>query len=173
MSWQQIGEMPCSVARSLSILGDRWTLLVIRNVFLRVRRFADMQAQLGMPKHVLSVRLRRLVDEGVLEKRKYQDAPARFEYRLTEKGIDLYPVIQMLVVWGDKWMDGGDGAPLVYRHKACGQHFTPVVTCSACGERVAARDVTPEIGPGLVAHTARQGDPHAARPGAGTQSVDR
>lgn len=155
MGWQQVGEMPCSVARSLAILGDRWTLLVIRNVFLRVRRFADMQAQLGVPKHVLSVRLKRLVDAGVLEKVAYQQAPVRYEYKLTAKGRDLYPVIQMLVAWGDKWLDEGHGAPLLYRHKPCGQVFTPVVACSACGEPVIARDVVPEIGPGLVAHARR------------------
>lgn len=149
MSWQQVGEMPCSVARSLSVIGDRWTLLIIRNAFLRVRRFADIQVQLGVPKHVLSVRLKRLVDEGVLEKVAYQQAPARYEYKLTEKGRDLYPVIQMLVAWGDKWLDAGKGAPLLYRHKACGKLFTPVVACSECGERVTARDVLVEAGPGL------------------------
>lgn len=150
MGWQDVGEMPCSVARSLSVLGDRWTLLIIRNAFARVRRFVDMQAQLGVPKHVLSVRLKRLVEEGVLEKVEYQQSPPRYEYKLTEKGRDLYPVIQMLVAWGDKWLDEGRGPPLLYRHKACGHIFTPVVACSECGERVTARDVMPEPGPGLV-----------------------
>lgn len=155
MSWENVGEMPCSVARSLSVLGDRWTLLIIRSVFLRVRRFADLQAQLAVPKHVLSTRLKRLVDDGVLEKVQYQAAPPRHEYKLTEKGRDLYPVIQMLVAWGDKWMDGGEGPPLHYRHKTCGHVFTPVVACSHCGERVDARDVALEAGPGMAAYQSR------------------
>ena len=150
MAWQQVGDMPCSVARSLAVLGDRWTLLIIRSVFLRVRRYADLQAATGCPKHVLSTRLKRLVDDGVLEKVRYQDAPPRFEYRLTAKGLDLYPVIQMLVAWGDRWLDGGRGAPLLYRHKACGQLFTPQVCCSACGVPITARDVQVEAGPGLA-----------------------
>jgi len=156
MSWQNVGDMPCSVARSLAVLGDRWTLLIIRSAFLRVRRFADLQAQLGIPKHVLSVRLNRLVEDGVLQRVPYQDAPPRYEYKLTGKGRDLYPVIIMLTAWGDKWLDGGHGAPLLYRHKACGEIFTPVPACSACGEPVGAHDVTLEAGPGLAAHAARR-----------------
>jgi DNA-binding HxlR family transcriptional regulator len=156
MSWQNVGDMPCSVARSLAVLGDRWTLLIIRSVFVRVRRFADLQAQLAIPKHVLSVRLSRLVDDGVLQKVQYQDAPPRHEYKLTEKGRDLYPVILMLTAWGDKWLDGGNGAPLLYRHRSCGEIFSPVPACSVCGERITARDVAIEAGPGLAAHAAQQ-----------------
>lgn len=152
MAWQQVGEMPCSVARSLAILGDRWTLLIIRNAFLRVRRFADIQQQLGMPKHVLSVRLKRLVEDGVLEKVAYQQAPPRYEYKLTDKGRDLYPLILTLTAWGDKWLDGGKGSPILYRHKQCGSIFTPVLACSACGEQISARDVVPVAGPGLRGH---------------------
>jgi DNA-binding HxlR family transcriptional regulator len=152
MSWQNVGEMPCSVARSLSVLGDRWTLLIIRSAFLRVRRFADFQTQLAIPKHVLSVRLSRLVSDGVLQKVQYQDAPARYEYKLTEKGKDLYPVILTLTTWGDKWLDAGKGAPILYQHKQCGHTFTPVLACSECGEQISARDVIPVAGPGLRAH---------------------
>lgn len=155
MSWDKVGDMPCSVARSLSVLGDRWTLLIIRNAFLQVRRFADLQSQLGIPKHLLSTRLKRLVDDGVLRKVQYQPSPARYEYKLTEKGRDLYPVILALLAWGDKWLDEGRGAPLLYRHKTCGHVFTPTLACSACGEAIAsARDVALEPGPGLVARDA-------------------
>lgn len=155
MGWQQVGAMPCSVARSLSILGDRWTLLIIRSAFMQVRRFADIQAQLGVPKHVLSVRLSRLVEDGVLMKVQYQESPPRYEYKLTDKGRDLYPLILMLTAWGDKWLDGGNGAPLQYRHRQCGHVFTPVLACSACGDRFSARDVIPEAGPGFVAAATR------------------
>lgn len=150
MSWDEVGEMPCSVARSLAIVGDRWTLLILRNVFLRVRRFADLQTQLGIPRHVLSTRLKRLVEEDVLAKVAYQESPPRYEYKLTEKGKDLYPVILSLVAWGDKWLDQGKGPPLLYRHKQCGHTFRPTLACSECGEPITARDVAVEMGPGML-----------------------
>ncbi len=148
MKWQKIGDMPCSIARSLAILGDRWTLLIVRNAFLAVRRFDDFQAQLGMTRHVLSERLTRLVDAGVLKKVAYQDNPPRYEYRLTEKGRDLYPVLLAFTAWGDKWLDEGQGAPLIYQHKTCGHVFTPTLTCSACHQPVTAHEVVPMAGPG-------------------------
>lgn len=96
MKWQDVGEMPCSVARSLSLLGDRWTRLILRNAFLAIRRFDDFQAQLGVTRHILADRLSRLVEAEVLKKVPYQDNPPRHEYRLTEKGRDLYPVLLAL-----------------------------------------------------------------------------
>jgi DNA-binding HxlR family transcriptional regulator len=151
MKWQDIGEMPCSVARSLSILGDRWTLLVLRNAFLSMRRFDDFQANLGVTRHVLADRLTRLVEAGVLKKVPYQDNPPRHEYRLTEQGLDLYPVLLALAAWGDKWLDEGKGAPLSYTHQSCGHAFTPVTVCSECREPVMPKDVSVAIGPGLAA----------------------
>ena len=85
-----------------------------------------------------------------MEKVEYQSNPARYEYRLTPKGVDLYPIIMMMVRWGDKYMDGGKGAPMVYTHKKCGEHFTPEISCSECGEVLDAREVAPEIGPGMA-----------------------
>jgi DNA-binding HxlR family transcriptional regulator len=149
MKWQDVGEMPCSVARSLAILGDRWTLLIMRNAFLAVRRFDDFQVQLGMTRHVLADRLSRLVEAGGLKKVPYQDNPPRYEYRLTEMGRDLYPVLQALTAWGDKWLDEGKGPPLEYLHKSCGHRFRPVMVCSECREPVTAHDVVPVAGPGL------------------------
>lgn len=156
MKWQDVGEMPCSVARSLAILGDRWTLLVLRNAFLAMRRFDDFQASLGVTRHVLADRLGRLVEAGVLKKVPYQDNPPRYEYRLTEKGRDLYPVLLALTAWGDKWLDEGRGAPLVYRHKTCGHKFRPTMVCSECKEPVTPHNVIPEAGPGLAAAPAAQ-----------------
>ena len=153
MRWDEIEKQPCSIARSLSVVGDRWTLLVLRECFLGVRRFEDFQQHLGMARHRLADRLGRLVDEGVLRKEPYQDRPLRHEYRLTDKGKDLYPVILSLVRWGDRWMDQGKGPPVVYRHNTCGHMTTPVMACSECGEALTARDVTPMAGPGL-----RRGD---------------
>ena len=151
MRWRDIGELTCSVARALSIIGDRWTLLVLRDAFLRTRRFEDFQAHLGLTRHRLADRLRKLVAHGILERVRYQDRPPRFEYRLTEKGRDLYPVIVSLVAWGDRWMADAAGVPIELVHRACGQHVTPSLACPACGARVTARDMLAQPGPALRA----------------------
>ncbi|MCG8537981.1 MAG: helix-turn-helix transcriptional regulator [Pseudomonadales bacterium] len=151
MKWQEVGEQPCSIARSLSILGDRWTLLILRNAFLGMRRFDDFQSSLGVTRHVLASRLKRLVETGVFKKVPYQDRQTRYEYKLTQMGRDLYPVMLSLVVWGDKWLDGGKGAPVEYLHHDCGNKFTPTMGCSECGEPVHTHNVTPMAGPGLAA----------------------
>jgi DNA-binding HxlR family transcriptional regulator len=141
MRWSEIGEQQCSVARTLSVIGDRWTMLVLRESFMGVRRFDELARRTEAPRPILADRLRVLVDEGVLERRRYGDHPDRFEYRLTEKGIDLYPVIVSLLAWGDRWM--GDGAPPVeLRHKRCGHVMLPELACPECGEWLGARDVT-------------------------------
>jgi DNA-binding HxlR family transcriptional regulator len=150
MRWQDVGAQPCSIARSLSVIGDRWTMLLIRNAFLGTRRFDDFQALLGVTRHVLADRLQKLVEFEVLKKVPYQDKPPRFEYRLTERGRELYPVLLALVNWGDKWMDEGRGPPVLYTHHNCGKQFRPVMSCSECGEALNPREVTPMPGPGLV-----------------------
>jgi DNA-binding HxlR family transcriptional regulator len=139
-------EMPCSVARSQAILGDRWTILILRNAFLAIRRFDVFQQQLGIPRHILSVRLKKLVEAGILNKVPYQTRPLRHEYRLTDMGKELYPVVLALVAWGDKWLSDADGTPVLLHHQTCGHFFTPVMTCSECGDVVTARDVTPVLG---------------------------
>ena len=141
MKWDDIGEQPCSIARTLSIMGDRWTMLILRNCFLGIRRFDDFQANLGITRHVLSERLKRLVEHEILVKTPYIDRQERFEYRLTEKGIELYPVLLSMANWADKWMDQGAGAPMLYQHKACGKVFKPVLACSECGGEIHARHV--------------------------------
>ncbi len=150
MKWQDIGDIPCSIARSLAVLGDRWTLMVLRNAFLGIKRFDDFQTNLGVTRHVLAERLQRLVEAGVFAKVPYQQKPERFEYRLTEKGRDLYPVLLSLVAWGDKWLDEGRGAPLEYLHQPCGHKFRPTMVCSECGEPLNPRQVMPMIGPGFA-----------------------
>ena len=119
MKWDEIGQIPCSVARTLSVIGDRWTLLVLRNAFLGVRRFEHFQRDLGTTRHLLSDRLSKLVEHGILRRVRYQEKPDRYEYRLTEKGLDLQPVLLALVGWGDRWMAGEDGPPMVYVHRSC------------------------------------------------------
>ena len=148
MRWSEIGEEACSVARTVSVIGDRWTLLILRDGFLGIRRFDDFQARLRVTRHILADRLRKLVAAGVLEKARYEDRPARYDYRLTPKGLALHPVLLALVHWGDTQMANGKGRPLVLRHKGCGCDFTPVTVCSACAEPIAARDVEARPGPG-------------------------
>lgn len=143
MRWNDLKTEDCSLARSLAVIGDRWTLLILRDAFLRVRRFEDFQERLGIARRVLTERLASLVDDGVLEKVAYQQRPTRHEYRLTEKGLALYPVILSLVHWGDKYYAGKDGPPVLHRHKTCGHDFHAVLTCSECGEAIGARDVSP------------------------------
>ena len=143
MRWDEIRGMPCSVARTLSVIGDRWTLLVLRDAFLRTRRFEDFQRQLGVTRHLLAGRLRKLVAAGILERVRYQEKPARYEYRLTEKGRDLYPVIVALLRWGDRWMADAAGPPLTLVHKSCGHAMHPALVCPECGEPVGPRDVSP------------------------------
>jgi DNA-binding HxlR family transcriptional regulator len=154
MRWRELDRENCSIARTVSVIGDRWTLLILRECFLRVRRFDDFQAQLGVTRHVLADRLRKLVKAGVLERRVYQERPRRYEYRLTERGLDLHPLMLALVHWGDVHLAPSGVRPVLHVHKACGQVFDPVTTCSACGAPVTARDI--EVRPGEI-------DPMAAR----------
>jgi DNA-binding HxlR family transcriptional regulator len=149
MRWRDIGEQPCSIARTLSVIGDRWTLLVLREAFLRTRRFEDFQSHLGATRHVLADRLQKLVDNDILERVPYQARPPRFEYKLTAKGRDLYPVIVALLGWGDRWMTDEAGPPIELVHRGCGHRMVPVPTCPHCGEQVTARDVTAQPGPAL------------------------
>ncbi|MBL8674718.1 MAG: helix-turn-helix transcriptional regulator [Rhodospirillales bacterium] len=155
MRWRELGRETCSVARTVSVIGDRWTLLVLRDCLLRVRRFEDFQASLGITRHVLADRLRKLVKAGVLRKELYSARPRRHEYRLTDKGLDLHPVIMAIVHWGDVHLAGARGRPLLHTHAACGHDFDPVTTCSACAAPVAARDVRVRPGPGARRMVAR------------------
>jgi len=142
----------CSIAKSLELIGERWTMLIVREVFLGNRRFDEMATRLDIARNVLTARLTRLVDEGVLTKVRYQERPERFEYRLTEKGIDLWPVIVSLLQFGDRYY-APDGPPMVLVHKDCGGRVDEHRICDTCGARLQARDVTARPGPaaGLAA----------------------
>ena len=148
MKWNSLEEEQCSVARTVAVIGDRWSLLILRDCFLRVRRFEDFQARLGITRHVLADRLKKLVRCGVLRRVPYQSAPRRHEYILTQKGLDLHPILIAIVHWGDVHMVDERGRPRLYEHKRCGQMFDPVMTCSACREPLSARDVRVHPGPG-------------------------
>lgn len=151
MKRTSFARWPCSIARTVDLIGDWWTPLVLREAYYGVRRFDDFEAGLGIGRNILSARLRRLTHEGLMEKRKYQDHPARFEYRLTDKGRDFFPVLAAMVAWGDRWLEKGRGVPVLLRHSSCGKVFSADVVCSECGEPIHVRDVRPETGPGFPA----------------------
>ena len=133
----------CSVAGTLSVIGEKWSLLVVREAFLGVRRFADFQRNLGAPKAVLTERLGTLVAAGILSRVPYQaeGARQRHEYRLTDKGRDLYPTLVALREWGDRYLDDGRGAPLAMEHKDCGADVRIELTCAAGHPVAGPRDV--------------------------------
>ena len=141
----------CTIGATVDILGERPTFLVLREAFNGVRRFDDMQRSLGIGRNVLTQRLKRLVDEGMLDRVRYQEKPDRYEYVLTEKGRDFYPVLAAMITWGDRWLAGEEGPPIVLRHAPCGHDMTARVVCSECGEPIRAKDVRARIGPGFPA----------------------
>lgn len=146
MRWNDIGDYHCSIAKALSVVGDRWTLLLMREAFMRTRRFDDFQTNTGASRAIVADRLRQLVDDGVLTKVAYQQNPERFEYRLTQKGLDFYPVMTSLMTWGDRWMPIDEGAPVTLTHD-CGHEFHPVMVCPHCGESAAPNRVRARVSP--------------------------
>jgi DNA-binding HxlR family transcriptional regulator len=141
----------CSIAKCLEVIGERWSLLIIRDVMNGNRRFGEMQRSLGVARNVLSARLQRLVDEGILERRAYQESPPRHEYFLTEKGLDLWPALIALQSWGDRYSSGPEGPPMLIVHKECGGQVSDRGTCERCGELLHARDARAKPGPGFEA----------------------
>jgi DNA-binding HxlR family transcriptional regulator len=141
-------HMNCAVARSLEVVGEWWSLLIVRDALLGVRRFDDFQQRLGISRNILTQRLARLVDQGVLERVPYQDNPPRHDYRLTEKGRDLWLVLTAMREWGDKWepLPEGRASDLVHA-KGCGQAMTVVPTCSECGATVTSDELRLVPGP--------------------------
>lgn len=131
--------MDCSVARTLAVVGERWSLLVLRDSFYGVRRFEDFQRSLGVARNILTDRLARLVEQGVLERRRYSERPERFEYAPTEKGRDLLPVLLSLMRWGDKWSI--EEPPLTITHTTCGHDTEAITVCKHCGEELTLKTV--------------------------------
>jgi DNA-binding HxlR family transcriptional regulator len=130
----------CSIARSLELIGERWTLLILRDVFTGRRRFDEIQRSLGVARNVLTARLARLVAEGILYRRRYQERPERYEYRLTEKGLDLWPVLVSLLAWGDRHLAEEGGPPVVLLHRECGGRVNDRRVCEDCGAELGVRD---------------------------------
>lgn len=143
MARTDFSQMQCSIARALEVVGERWALLIIRNAFHGARRFDDFQADLGIARNVLTDRLNGLVEHGVFERRRYEERPPRYEYRLTEKGRDLLPVILTLVRWGDRW-ECADDPPVRITHTLCDHVTEAIAACAHCREELRWRDLRPD-----------------------------
>jgi DNA-binding HxlR family transcriptional regulator len=139
----------CSIARTLEVLGERWTLLVVRDALLGLRRFDDFQHSLGVARNVLTDRLKRLVEAGVLERVPYQERPQRFEYRLTAIGRELAVPVIGLMHWGDRHLAEPAGPPRLTRHRECGGLLHTALVCPTCDEPVSPADMDVLPGPGL------------------------
>jgi DNA-binding HxlR family transcriptional regulator len=139
-------DQSCSIAAALEIVGERWSLLIVRDLFLGLRRFDEIQADLGIARNILQTRLTRLGEQGVLEKRLYNERPARYEYRLTDKGLDLWPTIVALMQWGDRYA-APNGPAVLLEHRDCGGALDEHRTCTRCGARMSVRDVRASPGP--------------------------
>lgn len=141
-------DWPCTIARSVNVLGDHWNLLLIRQACLGTRRFDDFQAALGIGRNILTQRLAGLVEEGLLVRVEYQEHPPRHEYRLNDKGRDVYPILAAMAAWGERWLTGPEGTPLVLHHTACDHDMHAVVVCSECKAPLDVRKVAAKAGPG-------------------------
>lgn len=148
MKRTQFADQPCAVARTMDIVGELWSFMIIRNVFLGVRRFEGLRENLRISRKVLTERLELLVKRGILERRQYQERPPRHEYRLTPMGVDLFPVLMALARWGNRWLADDKGTPIDYVHRKCGHVTQARVVCDSCGEDLGAHNVRPQLGKG-------------------------
>jgi DNA-binding HxlR family transcriptional regulator len=149
MQHKSFESMNCSIAQTLEVVGEWWSVLIVRDAFLGVTRFDDFHQRLGISRNILTSRLEHLIGRGVLEKVAYQEHPVRYDYHLTEKGRDLWVVLAAMRQWGDRW-EAPNGAPVVMRHENCGHVGAFVPICESCGEPLTRGDLTPMPGPGAL-----------------------
>lgn len=149
MKRTSLANWPCSIARTMDLIGDWWTPLVLREAFAGVQRFDDFQVSLGLARNTLNARLRSLVEAGLLDRVPYQQNPVRYDYVLTEQGRDFYPVLGAIMAWGDKWLADDSGPPVITNHDTCGHQTRAVVVCDHCREPLTSDTVTRELGPGF------------------------
>jgi DNA-binding HxlR family transcriptional regulator len=162
--WSDIGNTTCPVARSLAIVGDRWTLLILRELFFGNGRFEEIQAQTEATSQMVSARLKRLEADGLVERHRYSERPPRYEYRLTEKGEAFYPVIMALRAWGETWLKGPDEEVAVrFRHRACGSEVGFDSVCPSCGAVVGKDDLEPEFSTRSIEERAKRHDDFKTR----------
>ncbi len=157
MRQTSFADFHCSLARSLDVVGDWWTPLIIRDVAVGLTRFDELVEDLGISRNLLTTRLEDLEANGILERRQYLERPPRYKYRLTRAGVELLPILMSLTAWGDRWATPPGGPPVRFEHRTCGHEFTPIESCSECGEPVKAADVIPRPGPGFAAARGARG----------------
>ena len=150
MTQSRLSELECSIGRTVAIVGQRWTPVILRAIFEGRRRFDAIQEELGIARNILSDRRRTLEAHGILERKHYSTHPPRQEYQLTAKGMALWPVLVTLMAWGDRFTSGEAGPPVILRHAGCGQDTNPYLVCSHCEESIAARAVSWRAGPGVL-----------------------
>jgi DNA-binding HxlR family transcriptional regulator len=150
MQRTDFAAMACSIARTLDIAGEPWSPLILRDVYVGISRFDDIQRDLGISRKVLTQRLAWLVDQDMLERRAYSERPPRSEYALTEKGLAFCDILVLMTAWGDRWAAGPDGPPALHRHRACGAITHVHLRCDQCGEPLTAADLDIEAGPGAA-----------------------
>jgi DNA-binding HxlR family transcriptional regulator len=138
----------CSLARSLDVMGDWWTPLIVRDLFLGLDRFDDLVTDLGISRNLLTARLAVLLEHGIVKRQRYSERPPRDRYLLTESGNELMPILAALTAWGDRWATPPGGPPVLFKHEMCGHGCTPQVACSHCGEPIAAEQLLYIRGPG-------------------------
>ena len=146
----RFGDMPCSIARTLDVIGEPWSPLILRDVWVGIRRFDQLQRDLGVSTKVLAERLKSLVANGVLDTRPYSERPLRHEYVLTEKGAELCTVLMALTAWGDRWTESAAAPPTLLRHRDCGKITRAEVRCAECGGLLDGANVDVEAGPGAA-----------------------
>ncbi len=142
------GQLACSIARTLDVIGEPWSPLILRDVYVGITRFDQLQTELGISRKVLNERLKWLVERRVLRRKQYCEHPPRFEYVLTDQGRELCDLLLVMVAWGDRWTAGAAGPPVLYRHHHCGQISSVELHCSVCGTPMRATDIDVLPGPG-------------------------
>jgi DNA-binding HxlR family transcriptional regulator len=173
MKRTNFNEMSCSIARTLDLVGEWWTPLILRDIFLGIRRFEPLLHHLGISRNILTDRLQTLVENEILERRRYQESPERYEYWLTPRGVELFPIFTAVMAWGDKWLRESTGVPAELVHQDCGKVTKPMVVCSKCGEKITLFNVRAKPGTGgnpqeweaikLARAQSRSIDPSAAK----------
>ena len=157
MERTSFADMPCSLARSLEAIGDWWSPLILRDLFLGVRRFGELAEDLGISRNLLTRRLVALEKAGIVQRTRYQARPPRYEYALSEAGVELVPILVALTAWGDRWKPSRKGAPLEFIHRDCGCKFRPRIVCSECAGEIAHESIRAIPGPGAKASRGTKG----------------
>ncbi|MBB5982065.1 winged helix-turn-helix transcriptional regulator [Kribbella solani] len=150
MQRTDFSAMACSIARTLDVIGEAWSPLILRDIWVGFSRFEQLQADLGISRKVLTERLNHLVDRGIIERRAYDNRP-RYEYVLTDQGLELVDVLMVMVAWGDKWLAGTAGPPVLYQHHTCGEITHATLTCATCGKPIHGDNINLLPGPGAAA----------------------